>query len=100
MLALGVTSGPFEGSATLTDDQAQALIAGQTYFNVHTAANPNGEMRGQVTRGHRPPELKSTTESAAANRLPLAMSGQCWALIVAMLQRWRSPRKMGLAMRM
>jgi hypothetical protein len=46
--APGVTMGPFEGSATLTDDQAKALIAGQTYFNVHTAANPNGEVRGQV----------------------------------------------------
>ncbi len=46
--APGVTTGPFEGSATLTDDQAKALMAGQTYFNIHTAANPNGEVRGQV----------------------------------------------------
>lgn len=49
--APGVTTGAFEGSATLTDDQAKALTAGQTYFNVHTAANPNGELRGQVTKG-------------------------------------------------
>ncbi len=48
--APGVTTGPFEGSATLTDDQAKALTAGQTYFNVHTAANPNGELRGQVMK--------------------------------------------------
>jgi hypothetical protein len=47
--APGVTMGsPFEGSATLNDEQAKALLAGQTYFNVHTAANPNGEIRGQV----------------------------------------------------
>jgi len=48
--ALGVTTGPFEGSATLTDDQAKALMAEQTYFNVHTAANPSGQVRGQVTK--------------------------------------------------
>jgi hypothetical protein len=48
--APGVTTGPFEGSATLTDDQAKTLMAGQTYFNVHTAANPNGEVRGQVMK--------------------------------------------------
>ena len=48
--APGVTTGPFEGSATLTDDQAKALTAEQTYFNVHTAANPNGEIRGQVMK--------------------------------------------------
>jgi CHRD domain len=46
--APGTTTGAFEGTATLTDDQAKALMAGQTYFNVHTAANPNGEVRGQV----------------------------------------------------
>jgi hypothetical protein len=48
--APGVKTGAFEGSATLTDDQARALTAGQTYFNIHTAANPQGEVRGQVTR--------------------------------------------------
>jgi CHRD domain len=49
--APGVKSGAFEGSATITDDQAKALMAGQTYFNIHTAANPQGEVRGQVTKG-------------------------------------------------
>ena len=48
--APGVKTGAFEGSATLTDDQAKALMAGQTYFNIHTAANPQGEVRGQVTK--------------------------------------------------
>jgi hypothetical protein len=36
------------GTATLTDAQAQMLMAGQMYANVHTAANPGGEIRGQV----------------------------------------------------
>jgi hypothetical protein len=48
--APGVKSGAFEGAATLTDDQGKALMAGQTYFNIHTAANPQGEVRGQVTK--------------------------------------------------
>ncbi len=41
---------PFEGSATLTDAQAADLMAGRFYINVHTAANPGGEIRGQVTK--------------------------------------------------
>ena len=44
------SSSPFEGSATLTDAQAADLLAGRWYHNIHTAANPGGEIRGQVTR--------------------------------------------------
>ena len=39
---------PIEGSATLTDAQEKDLLAGNWYFNVHTAKNPGGEIRGQV----------------------------------------------------
>src|ERR1700726_4332503 len=41
---------PAEGSATLTDAQAADLAAGKYYVNVHTAANPGGGIRGQVTK--------------------------------------------------
>jgi hypothetical protein len=44
------TSSPAEGSATLTDEQAADLMAGKYYVNVHTAANPGGEIRGQVKK--------------------------------------------------
>jgi hypothetical protein len=44
------SSSPVEGSATLTDAQAADLEAGKYYVNVHTAANPAGEIRGQVTK--------------------------------------------------
>jgi CHRD domain len=39
---------PLKGQATLTDAQAADLMAGNLYINVHTAKNPNGEIRGQV----------------------------------------------------
>jgi hypothetical protein len=41
---------PVTGSATLTDAQAADLQAGSYYVNIHTAANPGGEIRGQVTK--------------------------------------------------
>ena len=46
----GADKGAFEGSATLTDAQADELLAGKWYVNVHTAANKGGEVRGQVTK--------------------------------------------------
>ena len=41
---------PIKGTATLTDAQVADLMAGKWYANVHTAANPGGEVRGQLTR--------------------------------------------------
>jgi hypothetical protein len=40
---------PITGTATLTDAQMADLMAGRMYANVHTAANPGGEIRGQLT---------------------------------------------------
>jgi CHRD domain len=39
---------PFKGSATLTDEQAKEFADGLIYFNVHTAENKGGEIRGQL----------------------------------------------------
>ncbi|QQO23021.1 CHRD domain-containing protein [Bradyrhizobium diazoefficiens] len=44
------TSSPVKGSATLTEAQAADLLGGKYYINIHTAANPGGEIRGQVTK--------------------------------------------------
>jgi hypothetical protein len=46
----GIANSPAEGSATLTDAQASDLLAGKLYVNIHTAASPGGEIRGQVTK--------------------------------------------------
>lgn len=50
-VALGFTGSvesPIKGSATLTAAQVDALMAGNWYVNLHTAANPGGEVRGQL----------------------------------------------------
>ena len=46
----GDLASPIKGTATLTDEQAKALTSGDMYFNIHTAANKAGEMRGQVMK--------------------------------------------------
>lgn len=45
----GSLDSPIKGTATLTAAQASDLAAGNWYMNLHTAANPDGEIRGQVT---------------------------------------------------
>lgn len=48
-LAEAVTgSGIWTASAILTEAQFNTLQAGNLYFNVHSAAFPNGEIRGQI----------------------------------------------------
>jgi hypothetical protein len=39
---------PIKGQAILTSSQAQQLMAGDWYINVHTADHPAGEIRGQM----------------------------------------------------
>lgn len=43
----GSLTSPIRGTASLTAAQVADLMAGKWYVNLHTAANPNGEIRGQ-----------------------------------------------------
>lgn len=53
-IAVGLTqdgSAPghwFVENATLTQEDSDALLAAGTYVNLHTPANPDGELRGQI----------------------------------------------------
>jgi len=47
---IGADNDSFEGSATLTDTQAEDLMAGRWYVNIHTTTHKAGEIRGQVTK--------------------------------------------------
>ena len=57
---------------TLTTDQLAAFAGGRFYVNVHTPANPSGEIRGQVA----PPPIEVLfTELSGAQEVPAIASG-------------------------
>ncbi|RSK24737.1 CHRD domain-containing protein [Hymenobacter metallilatus] len=45
-----ISGNVIEGEVTPTPAIVTAMLAGQIYINVHTAANPGGEIRGQLIR--------------------------------------------------
>ena len=45
-----VAQSPVTGGGKLTPEQYADLRAGRYYVNIHTAANPGGEIRGQLSR--------------------------------------------------
>lgn len=51
LVDMGKVSGmksPSKGTATISPDQVKQVMDSMWYVNVHTAANPGGEIRGQV----------------------------------------------------
>jgi len=45
---IDMSESSMQGSADITPEQMQMIQDGQTYINIHTEANPDGEIRGQV----------------------------------------------------
>jgi CHRD domain len=45
---IGVTSGSFSGTATITETQETQLLGSLWYHNIHSTFRPGGEIRGQV----------------------------------------------------
>ena len=48
---MGNLNSPIVGQVAIADSQLPDLMAGLYYFNVHTKANPPGEIRGQLVKG-------------------------------------------------
>jgi cytochrome c2 len=72
--AAGQSSGTWTG---LTADDRAALLAGGVYVNIHTAANPDGEIRGQVraVTGNQPPVANAGTDQAVDTGTLVTLSG-------------------------
>jgi hypothetical protein len=66
---------PIIGTATLTtNSRVDSLINGFYYVNLHTPANPGGEIRGNV-RVNGPIRLRATLSGAAERPNPVASAG-------------------------
>ena len=64
-ISLGtMLASPINGSAAITTEQLTALRAGKLYVNLASAANPDGEIRGQLLRPNERLYLAKTMTSA------------------------------------
>jgi CHRD domain len=59
--------GPMQGKTI--DDLAAAMDSGDIYVNVHTAAHPDGEIRGQIVNSDAPAAETSTNSSVGFSTL-------------------------------
>ncbi len=82
-------SGTLSGSAVVSSAVRNHLLAAQTYLNIHTSANPGGEIRGQVASVAMMCHLSGANERPAAVVTPgsglgvLALAGSTLDLVVA-----------------
>lgn len=85
VLPLVVGSGKLSLAPTrLTNEQITALKSGQYYINVHTAANPSGELRGQISNVAGDKISTYSVAMSSANAVPpviVASGGQGSAVV-------------------
>ena len=62
-ITVAMLTGPMKGKTFA--DLAAAVLSGQTYVNVHTVANPKGEIRGQIVIPGAGTAATTTTAGAA-----------------------------------
>ena len=60
LTAANLLPDPADGINTFAE-AVNAIEAGQTYFNIHTVANPGGEIAGQITVVPEPASLTLLT---------------------------------------
>lgn len=63
--------GAIVGALTLDDRQLAAIADGLTYVNIHTAAHPGGEIRGQVTTHNTATPFSASLTGAAERPDPV-----------------------------
>lgn len=61
--AVPANGGLVYGSLVLSPTQSANLLGGLNYVNIHTAANPDGEIRGQLVRLNSAPEITGLVDA-------------------------------------
>lgn len=74
---IATNGGVIIGSATLSAANETALLNGQLYVNIHTAANVNGEIRGQLIQSTGSPTVtcpeETTVEATSPDETPVEL---------------------------
>ena len=81
-VTIPMTGGPSNWSlppnTVLTADQVTTLLSGNFYANIHTPANPGGEIRGQVFVPLRVAQMDGAHETPPVTT---SATGTCWMLV-------------------
>ncbi len=69
--AIPAKGGVIYGSVIYNATQAAQLLAGLNYVNIHTAANPGGELRGQLIRVNAAPDVTCPADATVECGTPV-----------------------------